>query len=487
MAHPCQKAFEYPSYECYDKIKYEFGKKWDEYRYSIFEDVLTFEKKHTTNIVEKYKELSDVFYNLKKYLSNGHVFSSNVYNGQGACKYISYLLCEGISKQYGKCDQEIFNTFKEFVDSYNKSTNHRKCKEMVKHLEDHEYKKIKELYHFYDKYKEILPKLQFWYKEYCEDVLYLVGLYNSFLYKYTSHSTEFNNILKKMGELMKPVTKAGGTKCRKTYPMNEPRLHEPPVEKTHQPPNTPLEPGNRLSQQGTLDSAPNSKSEKVRSSTTMLGAEQKIKDTENLQGSQVSDQLDAPAVSATSVLQEPTEGRSPHQEIGHSEQHESIKQQETYDLGEPTRSGSSYEQENPYGSGSSYEQENPHGSGSLYKPESSYAPGSYHKQGGYTKINEKLLPGEYPNVVTEQLEEHGPGKENVGFMTNVQNVISGIMKDVDPVPVVGVSDFINFKNIINDRHIFIVKIHFINYSNLYNLYPTKNIIIFMYIYNIYNV
>ncbi|KMZ76889.1 hypothetical protein PVIIG_05930 [Plasmodium vivax India VII] len=399
MAHPCHKAFDYASYECYDKIKYEFGKKWDDYKYSIIEDVSNFEKKHTTNIVEKYKELSDVFYNLKKYLSNGHVFSSNVYNGQGACKYISYLLCEGISKQYGKCDQEIFNTFKEFVDSYNKSTNHRKCKEMVKHLEDHEFKKMQELYYLYDEYMKLLPKLRIWYDEYCQDVLYVVKLYNSFLYKYTSHSEEFNNILKKIGELMNTVTKAGGTGCRETYSLNEPRLHEPPVEKTHQPPNTPLEPGNRLSPGATLESAHKLRAQEVTSSSTLVGKQERS-DTENLQGSQVSDQLEAPA---TSVLQEPTEGRSPHQKIEDSEQLVSFTTQKSY------VSPGHYEQ------------------------------GNYYEQGGYREAKETYPSGEDSYSGREQLEGHLLGKENVGVMTNIQNAISGIMNGVDPVPVVGVS------------------------------------------------
>ncbi|EDL42662.1 variable surface protein Vir6, putative [Plasmodium vivax] len=400
MSKPCKENFkEYPNYECYNDIKYQFGNKLRDYNYSIIESVRNYERDHAADVVQKHNVLSDVFTNVKKYLSNGHVFTSGEYDGPGTCKYISYLLYDGIRNIYGACDKDTFQIFKDFVDGYNNITRSTMCKNELKYLDDHEFKRMKDLYHLYDKYNELLPKLPFWYKEYCEDVVYLIGLYNTFLRDYESNSKEFNKVLTKIGELNNTVKKEGGKNCRRTYYIGNPRLFEPEEEKIQPPARTPLASESNLLQGGPLDSAVKTEPPKLTSSSPMLGGERLREHLENLQSSQVLNTLE---VAAASESREFVGKRPPHHNLGHSEQLESFTPKETY------------ESRRNYGPQGPYEQER------------------------YSDENETFLQGKDYFVVKEQLGL-GSEKEHEGVITNMKNAFSGFMNSVDPVPVVGVS------------------------------------------------
>ncbi|CAG9472694.1 unnamed protein product [Plasmodium vivax] len=402
MSKPCKYNFkEYPSYECYQDIKHQFGKKLEDNNFSISKVVLNFEKDHKADIVEEHKALSDVFNNLKKYLSNGHVFASDEYDGLGTCKYMSYLLYDGIRNKYGRCDKETFDIFKDFVNKYNEITHSDMCNNKLNHLEYHEFNKMKDLSQLYDKYYYLLPRVYHWENVtgYCDHVLFLVKLYNSLLQNYEFYSKEFNNILTKFRELMNNITNRSESYCHVHYSIGNPRLYEEFEAQMNSPPNTQLGTESGLSQQGILNSTPNPKSEEEKSSSTTLGGSQEITGTENLQSSQVSDQLEAPE---SSVLQEPVERSSPYQKLEDSEPHVYFGPQETYVLREPRGSGSFYERR------------------------------------GHTDTNETFLPGKDSIPVTKQLE-FGSEKENAGVMTKIQDAFSGFINEVEPGPVLGVS------------------------------------------------
>ncbi|SCA81987.1 hypothetical protein PVC01_000084500 [Plasmodium vivax] len=261
---------------------------------------------------------------------------------------------------------------------------------------------MKDLYQLYDKYNYLFSTLWLWDQvpKYCEDVLFLVGLYNSFLNEFKSDSIEFNNILKKFGELMKTITIPGETNCKVRYSIGELHLYEPPVEKTHHHDNTSLGPETRPTPEGILDNAHNPISQEVVSSSSMSIREQDRRDTEN---SHRSEESDPSKLAATLVLRESVGRRQPHENLEHSDPHESSRRQQ------------SFVSRGPYG------------------------PGGYYEQVEYREAQETFPPEEDSYSGTKQLEGHLPGKENAGFMTNVQSAISGFMNGVDPVPVVGVS------------------------------------------------
>ncbi|KMZ76795.1 hypothetical protein PVIIG_05396 [Plasmodium vivax India VII] len=395
MAYPCQKDFDYPSYKCYKEIKYQFVDK----KLVISPHINEFEQKHASHIEEKLNGLSDVYTELKKYLSNGAVFASfhNAYDGKGTCKYISYLLCNKISNNtYGECNREKFSILQEFVDIYNENTSSTICKDMLKHLDDKEFPKVKALYELYDEYNDLAIQQAYWDEtKYCKDMQYLVQIYNNFLNKYESRTTQFNEVLKEFEVLMDAITKTGRTRCENEhFSIRKPRLFEPTVVQVPPLANPSLGSEGKLPQGDPSYREVKSGPPEVTIPPTTLEGEQERSYPENSKGYEVA---------AASLSQELVEGRQPHEDLEHSDPHESSRRQQAYVSRGP------------------------------------YGPGGYYGQVGYREAQQTLPPGEDSYSVSEQLEGPLPGKENTGFMTNVQSAISGFMKDVDPVPVVGVS------------------------------------------------
>ncbi|CAI7719052.1 hypothetical protein, conserved [Plasmodium vivax] len=399
---PCSKHYKgYLSYKCYEDIKKQFGEKINKNNYSISENISKFAKNYEADIGTKLNGLSDVFTNLKKYLSNGHVFTSGKYNGLGTCNYISYLLCNQIRENiYGECDKDTFNLLKDFVDRYNKSPQSSMCKNMLKPLNNDDFKRVKDLYQLYDKFIDLSPYYEYVPEHYCQNMLDLFRLHNTFLHENKSSSLEFNNILTQFKVLIDPITKTGKKHCtNELYSIGTPHLYEPHVEEIQPTTITSLRPESKLSNGGKLYNEVRPKPpELISSSMTSVGEEQRIY-TENSQRSEKSDPLEA---AATSVPQKHVERGQSHEDPEHLEQHAYFGRQQSY-----------------------------------VSP-GTYGPGSNYEQVGHIETNEIFPPRGDSFVVTEPLV-YGPGKENTGFMTNVQSAISGFMKDVDPVPVVGVS------------------------------------------------
>ncbi|KMZ76786.1 hypothetical protein PVIIG_05387 [Plasmodium vivax India VII] len=195
-------------------MKYQFGDKFKNI-YSISKGVLDFEKEYFTNKPENIKRLSKVFINLKKYLSNAHVFVSSSYNGDGTCDFMSYLLYDGIRKENnGHCDEETFNDFKDFVDSYNKSTTSSMCYDKLKHLEFKVYEKKEALYKLYDMFYE-LDKQKNW--PYVQNVCRILGSlifnYNKFNEKFYEKDEELLKKLQKLKPLIEEHTWVSKHNC----------------------------------------------------------------------------------------------------------------------------------------------------------------------------------------------------------------------------------------------------------------------------------
>ncbi|SCA60450.1 hypothetical protein, conserved [Plasmodium vivax] len=393
----CAKYYNgYPSYECYKIMKHQFGKKLEDKNYSINTEISNFGNKYEADVGQKLNTLSDVFTNLQKYLSNGAVFASpDIYNGEGTCKYISYLLCSQISENaYGECDKDTFNLLKDFVDEYHKITHSNMCKNILKPLNNDDFKNMKVLYQLYDKFIDLMPYTQHVPDKYCQNVLHLFSLYNNFLSENPSGNLEFNNILTQFEPLIEFITRIAKDKCTKDrFIRGTPSLYKKIEEQIPSPPNETLGLESKPSPEDRLDGALNRNHLKLTSSSTTLVEQQERAYHENSQRYQVSDPLE---LSATSASQETDERRLPHQNMEHSEPYESFRRQEHY--------------------------------GSR----------SYYGQGGHIVTDEIYPPREGSIVTTEELG-HGPGKENVGAITNIQSAISGFMKDVDPIPVVVVS------------------------------------------------
>ncbi|GAB69697.1 CYIR protein [Plasmodium cynomolgi strain B] len=389
MTYPCKGPFKgHLTYTCYKNIKYQFGEKIEGTNFSIDENISKYAKIYTADNGPKLKNLSNIFTNLKKYLSNGHVFGSGDYNGEGTCKYISYLLCNQIREElHGECDNGTFNIFKEFVDKYNDSTNSKMCMNNIKHLDNREFLKMKALYDLYDKYIQLSSIYAHNHPNYCSDMINLVRLYNYFLNEYPSDSSNFNDVLKDFKELMVTIIETGKRYCIQEYfSIREPRLFISSVVQIPSHANTSSGRESNILQEGTLNSEVKPKFPEVTSSSTSV-KEQEIEDLENSKRFLLSDLLE---VEATSVSEDPLERSLLSKKLEHSGKQETFIRHKSYD------------------------------------------------SPGHNKTNETFPRGEDSMVVTKGLE-NGSGNYSTGFMTNVQNGISEFIKDIDPVPVMGVS------------------------------------------------
>ncbi|CAI7717820.1 VIR protein [Plasmodium vivax] len=194
MNKPCKEAFEFPSYECYNEIKYQYVGK----RLNISSRMKDFIQQHSHDIEQKFNGLSDLYNEFKKYLSNDHVFTSGEFNGQGTCKYISYLLCDQISKnQKGECDKGKFSIFNEFLEKYNKKTGSNICNGILKHLDQQEFLKVKGLFQLYELYDKLrLPNL--YVDNPCQIFGEILANYNNALKTYDNEEGNYYNLIKKL-------------------------------------------------------------------------------------------------------------------------------------------------------------------------------------------------------------------------------------------------------------------------------------------------
>ncbi|CAI7723944.1 hypothetical protein, conserved [Plasmodium vivax] len=215
MSYPCKENFKgYLSYKCYDNIKEQFVEKLKR-PYPINDQILKFVQDYNVDKLRKLNEFSDVFTNLQKYLSNGHVFVLwDNYNPEGTCDYISYLLYEGILKIKSEFDKNTFDYFKEFVDSYNNSTNSHMCNDKLKHLDYEDFLKRKALYTLYDWYYKVdylknmphRPKI-------CEIVQSLIYYYNQFNKSFYEKDEELLEKLKNLKTLIEKHTWVSELNC----------------------------------------------------------------------------------------------------------------------------------------------------------------------------------------------------------------------------------------------------------------------------------
>ncbi|KNA01732.1 hypothetical protein PVNG_06213 [Plasmodium vivax North Korean] len=389
--------FMYVSYECYKDIKVQFGEKIKREGYSITDGVKTFEETYDQVKLQNLKQLSNVFDNLKKYLSNNHVFVYGSYDGEGTCKYISYLLCEQIhEKNPGECDEETFKMLKDFVDTYNKTNRSYMCSNHVKRLDNHEFQKMKALYDLYDKYTPLSKVYTNWDNNNCSDISYLVYLYNAFLRNYKSDSLKFNTILTDFQGLMKNIVLKATPHCSgKDLAVGNPVLFEEP--KVIVPPPTP-ERENKKSQVGTLDETGKSKHSVVTGLPTSSVSEAR-ENSHNAKGPQESDPLRI----RTSL-----------------DSHKSGEAAHPYNTLEPS------EKDNPFGIIGSYVS---HGYHLPWRSDRSH---------DYLDTNLTLSERE-DNFKSTLLKEQGLGIEDASVLGKMKTALSTMVESVEPAPILVVS------------------------------------------------
>ncbi|SCA60681.1 hypothetical protein, conserved [Plasmodium vivax] len=148
-----------------------------------------------------------------------------------ACKYINYILYEEVErKKYRSYDQEAIPLFRKFLDAYGKKRGKQKrCISSIRSIKPQTYNRINALYDVYDKYKECVLFSENTIKHGCEKFENFFSSYDKYMRENESKSLEFNKILENIEQHAKDAHLLYKKGCNK-YEDNprSPRLFKPP-------------------------------------------------------------------------------------------------------------------------------------------------------------------------------------------------------------------------------------------------------------------
>ncbi|CAI7724278.1 PIR protein [Plasmodium vivax] len=221
----CQEPFkEYLDYECYHKLNDRFilG------NLNVASSVTDFSSKHEVSYTKNSTLFNQILPKLKKYLSDDSSFL--LYNQLYICKYISYLLYDEICKgDSNVCDENMFNTFKNFVERFYEDSRYDKCGSKIKlgYLDNSTYKKHSSLYDLYDKYNILIGQITSTQYIPCSTLHSLTFHYNEAL---RSHGESDVNFIDKLIELKKLI-EAKVLQSKTDCGRNLPHFNETNIEK----------------------------------------------------------------------------------------------------------------------------------------------------------------------------------------------------------------------------------------------------------------
>ncbi|KNA02161.1 hypothetical protein PVNG_05502 [Plasmodium vivax North Korean] len=346
------------------------------------------------HIQTRFKHIIEI---LLHYISNGAIF---YYNPPEACWYISYVLSKNVySMTVDYYADDTYKIFETFLDKYNLSlsTDSKRCKSELMKIEYNIYKKMYALYEVYDKFYTLSNPNLLWNDDNCRSLEYLVHLYNSFLNTYQSGSLKFDKVLKDFQTRMNEIILKRKTRCSGwNLAVRNPDLFEKP-EVIASPP--PREIESVTSQEGTSNGAGKAEHSVLTSLETSPVGEEVRENSHSPIGPQESYPLTSKAT------------LDPHKVREEENAHETL---------EPS------EQDNPFGMIGSYVSHGYHG------------PGRSDRSHDYLVTNSTLPEGE-DTFKSTHLKEQGLINEDISVLGKIITTLSGIVSEVEPAPILGVS------------------------------------------------
>ncbi|KMZ88469.1 hypothetical protein PVBG_05427 [Plasmodium vivax Brazil I] len=394
----------YLNYSEYEYLKKKFNPEWVTHiNREKFEIIINNTLK--SDIKSKYK---DIFEEIFRHISNSSVFMS--YNPEKACNYISYILYKEVEKKSNvKYNEDTFNTTKKFVQKFKDEYGYTNefCESKMVYIDSNIFDKLKNLYYLYDKYYEY-TKTPYWknYADQCNTLGYAIQYHNNIVDNYEEDSDLINKSLFMKG-LIEKLALQPYDKCQ----YRKDQLHKSKIESN--PPREQSEVDTKARPQ--VESLKAQLEESV--SRTIIASEGRTHTQEQQQQADI------------------THGQKEHQEhhtnsvtIDHSNETES--RAVSVDYRGPVHNHLSRQYGHP-----SHEVLSIHNKESGRFPEQGY----YRKRGySYDSQLENNLESleERNNILGDPLSSSSEGR---GFIHNVKDTISGIIGEVDPIPVVGVS------------------------------------------------
>ncbi|VUZ99704.1 PIR protein [Plasmodium vivax] len=394
----------YLTYNDYEYFRKKFNPDWvTRFNTDVFNKVIN----KTTD--EKGKQKYDsIFREIFRHISNSNVFMFD--DSAKACNYISYILYKEVEKKSNvKYNEDTFNTTKKFVQKFKDEYGYTNefCESKMVYLDSKIYEKLKYLYDLYDKYYEYTKNVfRDEYVEKCNTLGYAIQYHNHIVDNYEEDSDLINKSLVMKG-LIEKLALQPYDKCQ----YRKDQLHKSKIESN--PPREQSEVDTKARPQ--VESLKAQLEESV--SRTIIASEGRTRTQEQQQQADI------------------THGQKEHQEhhtnsvtIDHSNETES--RAVSVDYRGPVHNHLSRQYGHP-----SHEVLSIHNKESGRFPEQGY----YRERGySYDSQLENNLGSleERNNILGDPLSSSSEGR---GFIHNVKDTISGIIGEVDPIPVVGVS------------------------------------------------
>ncbi|CAI7718635.1 hypothetical protein PVPAM_040038000 [Plasmodium vivax] len=150
---------------------------------------------------ETKKNYLDAFILLLEHIQNDHVFFDG--NDLDACKYINYILYKKVEhNMFRSYDENLSTHIKNFLIAYEKTypgkTN--RCTYNIYNIKTDTYNKINPLYELYDKYKECIDYIDANVQYVCKKFEHFLDSYDSYILSTVSKSLKFNEILQNIEE-----------------------------------------------------------------------------------------------------------------------------------------------------------------------------------------------------------------------------------------------------------------------------------------------
>ncbi|CAI7721654.1 hypothetical protein PVPAM_110055700 [Plasmodium vivax] len=382
----------------YDQYIY-FKEKFDPEKTSLSQSKSLEEIFMKTDIPEGTKnDYSEAFDVLLKHIHNDGVFLGD--HKSEACKYINYILYKKVEREIKRnYDKNLANHFKNFLVAYGKLHPERnnRCISDIYNMKATTFNEINALYNVYDKHEPCVPYGKNTIEYGCELFEKFFLVYDSYMFGTQYKSSKFNTILQNIEQYAKKALTLYKTKCNDySKDLQSPRLFiSPPVKE------------------------PQINNEEQMGLTRLRSAD----------------------------------GMSHHATYGisHTPQRTLLKD---ISVSEPERENPGIDEENS--ANDIYSATVDHGENSVHI-ENHIHPGSLHQETKDThrRANEEKAPilsrfqGPFRNFYStgrpyysgqqEQVEEQAISNEVEMSPPSVMSSISSALKDVDPVPVVGVS------------------------------------------------
>ncbi|CAG9480078.1 unnamed protein product [Plasmodium vivax] len=325
-----------------------------------------------------------------RHLNHGGVMTQYMIQG---CKYISYLIHKEVNDTLKlHYDEKTFEIFRKFVEDYYnriRSRSHTLCLPYIVYVNQDMYEKLDTLYRLYDLYTDVLSSNNYWNENKCLYFKLFLNSYNDYMRKNKPTSLKLNEILTHLEGYVSNTTKDLNGKCNDyTYILERIKLYKPHDE--HKPPLMPelaLHESRPLQNHVDNPGFRNTNTEVIEITkptspppTSELGTTTRISGIED-----VETEL-APGRDPVSVIEQGIISKPPAEELHGYRTHarnETVEQ-------------------------------------------------SGHRQS--VELSEQL------KLMRETSLNSQNGLEvDQGFMANVRNTITGVLGEVDPVPVVGVS------------------------------------------------